>query len=44
MDHRVSGRGDGCDPRPEQEWYFPPVPSGFVDHLSRSFEMAKKGK
>lgn len=24
-------------------WMLPPVPSGFVDHLTRSFEMAKKG-
>jgi NAD(P)-dependent dehydrogenase (short-subunit alcohol dehydrogenase family) len=24
-------------------WVFPPVPSGFVDHLGRSFEMARKG-
>lgn len=25
-------------------WMLPPVPSGFVDHLQRSFEMAKKGQ
>ena len=24
-------------------WVFPPAPSGFVDHLQRSFEMASKG-
>jgi NAD(P)-dependent dehydrogenase (short-subunit alcohol dehydrogenase family) len=24
-------------------WMLPPVPSGFIDHLSRSFEMARKG-
>jgi len=24
------------------QWTFPPVPSGFVDHLQRSFEMAQK--
>ncbi len=24
-------------------WMLPPVPSGFIDHLQRSFEMAKKG-
>jgi NAD(P)-dependent dehydrogenase (short-subunit alcohol dehydrogenase family) len=24
-------------------WMLPPVPSGFVDHLSRSFDMARKG-
>jgi NAD(P)-dependent dehydrogenase (short-subunit alcohol dehydrogenase family) len=27
----------------DKEWIFPPVPSGFVDHLTRSFEMARKG-
>ncbi len=26
-----------------EQWVFPPVPSGFVDHLQRSFEMANKG-
>ena len=25
----------------ERQWIFPPVPSGFVDHLGRSFEMAR---
>ena len=24
-------------------WMFPPVPSGFIDHLSRSFDMARQG-
>jgi NAD(P)-dependent dehydrogenase (short-subunit alcohol dehydrogenase family) len=24
-------------------WMLPPVPSGFIDHLSRSFDMARKG-
>jgi NAD(P)-dependent dehydrogenase (short-subunit alcohol dehydrogenase family) len=24
-------------------WMLPPVPSGYVDHLTRSFEMARKG-
>jgi len=24
-------------------WLLPPVPSGYVDHLTRSFEMARKG-
>jgi NAD(P)-dependent dehydrogenase (short-subunit alcohol dehydrogenase family) len=24
-------------------WILPPVPSGYVDHLTRSFEMARKG-
>ncbi len=24
-------------------WMLPPVPSGYVDHLSRSFDMARKG-
>jgi NAD(P)-dependent dehydrogenase (short-subunit alcohol dehydrogenase family) len=26
-----------------QLWMLPPVPSGYVDHLQRSFEMARKG-
>jgi len=26
-----------------KQWVFPPVPSGFVDHLQRSFEMARRG-
>jgi NAD(P)-dependent dehydrogenase (short-subunit alcohol dehydrogenase family) len=26
-----------------RQWILPPVPSGFVDHLQRSFEMARKG-
>ena len=25
-------------------WMLPPVPSGYVDHLQRSFEMARKGE
>jgi hypothetical protein len=25
------------------QWTLPPVPSGFTDHLGRSFEMAHKG-
>ena len=25
----------------ERQWILPPVPSGFVDHLGRSFEMAR---
>ena len=25
-------------------WMLPPVPSGYVDHLTRSFDMARKGK
>jgi hypothetical protein len=24
-------------------WLLPPVPSGYVDHLTRSFEMARNG-
>jgi len=28
---------------PQRQWILPPVPSGFTDHLSKSFEMAKKG-
>jgi hypothetical protein len=24
-------------------WMLPPVPSGYVDHLQRSFDMARKG-
>jgi hypothetical protein len=24
-------------------WMLPPVPSGYVDHLTRSFDMARKG-
>lgn len=28
----------------EKQWMLPPVPSGFGDHLARSFEMAKQGK
>ena len=27
----------------DRRWTFPPVPSGFADHLGRSFEMARKG-
>jgi NAD(P)-dependent dehydrogenase (short-subunit alcohol dehydrogenase family) len=27
----------------DRQWIFPSVPSGFVDHLGRSFEMARKG-
>jgi NAD(P)-dependent dehydrogenase (short-subunit alcohol dehydrogenase family) len=26
-----------------KQWILPPVPSGYVDHLQRSFEMARKG-
>ncbi len=26
-----------------QQWVFPPVPSGQMDHIKRSFEMARKG-
>jgi NAD(P)-dependent dehydrogenase (short-subunit alcohol dehydrogenase family) len=26
-----------------RQWTFPPYPSGFMDHLSQSFEMARKG-
>jgi hypothetical protein len=26
-----------------EPWILPPVPSGFMEHLGRSFEMAKKG-
>jgi NAD(P)-dependent dehydrogenase (short-subunit alcohol dehydrogenase family) len=26
-----------------KQWVFPPVPSGFGDHLARSFEMARRG-
>lgn len=38
----VAGNIDAI--RDESElWVFPPLPSGFVDHLDRSFEMAKKG-
>jgi NAD(P)-dependent dehydrogenase (short-subunit alcohol dehydrogenase family) len=28
---------------PSKLWMLPPVPSGFIDHLSRSFDMARKG-
>jgi NAD(P)-dependent dehydrogenase (short-subunit alcohol dehydrogenase family) len=28
---------------PEQTWALPPLPSGFGDHLSRSFDMARNG-
>lgn len=28
---------------PAGQWTLPPVPSGFIDHLGRSFEMASKG-
>jgi NAD(P)-dependent dehydrogenase (short-subunit alcohol dehydrogenase family) len=28
---------------PARQWTFPPLPSGFGDHLARSFEMARKG-
>jgi hypothetical protein len=24
-----------------KQWLLPPVPSGFMDHLQRSFEMAR---
>ena len=27
-----------------RQWILPPVPSGYVDHLERSFEMARKGQ
>jgi hypothetical protein len=27
----------------DKTWVFPPVPTGFGDHLGRSFEMARKG-
>lgn len=27
----------------DKQWVLPPAPSGFIDHLQRSFEMAKKG-
>ena len=30
-------------PLPNKLWALPPVPSGFGDHLGRSFEMARKG-
>jgi NAD(P)-dependent dehydrogenase (short-subunit alcohol dehydrogenase family) len=33
----------GAIREPGQPWIFPPVPSGFVDHLRRSFELAKQG-
>lgn len=26
-----------------RQWVFPPVPSGYFDHMGRSFEMARKG-
>jgi NAD(P)-dependent dehydrogenase (short-subunit alcohol dehydrogenase family) len=26
-----------------RQWTLPPVPSGYIDHLTRSFEMARKG-
>jgi len=25
-------------------WNFPPVPSGFAEHMQRSFEMARNGR
>jgi hypothetical protein len=28
---------------PSKLWMLPPVPSGYVDHLTRSFDMARKG-
>ena len=28
---------------PNRLWMLPPVPSGYMDHLQRSFEMARKG-
>jgi len=33
----------GAIREPSQPWVFPPVPSGFVDHLRRSFALAKQG-
>ena len=27
---------------PERQWSLPPVPSGYVDHMAKSFEMARK--
>jgi NAD(P)-dependent dehydrogenase (short-subunit alcohol dehydrogenase family) len=33
----------GAIREPSQPWIFPPVPSGFVDHLRRSFALAKQG-
>jgi NAD(P)-dependent dehydrogenase (short-subunit alcohol dehydrogenase family) len=27
----------------DRQWILPPVPSGYVDHLTRSFEMARNG-
>ena len=27
----------------DRQWIIPSVPSGFVDHLQRSFEMARRG-
>lgn len=29
---------------PKKLWMLPPVPSGYVDHLQRSFEMARQGE
>jgi NAD(P)-dependent dehydrogenase (short-subunit alcohol dehydrogenase family) len=31
-------------PLPDKLWMLPPVPSGFGEHLGRSFEMARKGQ
>ena len=27
---------------PERQWSLPPVPSGYIDHMAKSFEMARK--